>query len=145
MPKVFLDKKILRLIDANLNRIKEGIRVLEDINRFVLDDKCSSGDLKKIRHHIFRLIKSLPIRVDTLIYAREIESDVGRPSIKSENKRRNLEDIFCANVQRIKESLRVLEEFSKLFNAKIATEFKFIRYKVYGLEKKTIKRIRDCK
>lgn len=136
-----LNKKIFRIIDANLNRLKEGLRVCEDITRFIIDDTEFTTKFKNIRHRISSLIKCLPLEIDSLIDARDTQSDVGRHNrIKSEAKRKDAQDIFRANIQRVKESLRVLEEFTKLLNSKASLGFKFSRYKVYTLEKKIIER-----
>ena len=71
-----------------------------------------------------------------LIKARDIEGDVGKATSKQELKRKKPKDIFYANVQRAKESIRVLEEFAKLYQANTALKFKSLRYQLYALEKK---------
>ena len=76
-----------------------------------------------------------------MLKEREVASDVGRKNFRHELSRTNLRDIFWANIQRVKESLRVLEEFSKLENTKAALRFKQLRYKVYEIEKKSFKKI----
>ena len=43
---------MLRLLDANLNRIGEGLRLLEDISRFIINDASLSAALKSMRHEI---------------------------------------------------------------------------------------------
>ena len=122
-----------RLIDANLNRSKEGLRVLEDISRFILDDPGSTRKWRAFRHRLTAAVSDLGWTA--LLFARNIEGDVGRSSIASELKRRDVKDIFYANAQRVKESVRVLEEFSKLENKKTAKDLKQIRYGVYALER----------
>ena len=57
-------------------------------------------------------------------------------------KRRNLSDIFAANIERVKESLRVLEEIFKLVNVKSSSEFCSLRFKVYEIEKKALRKIK---
>ena len=140
MPKN-LNKKFYRIIDANLNRLREGLRVCEDVSRFILNDKLSCQRFKKIRHQIFNLIKKSDLEINQLIYARDSRFDVGRRSLKAETKRRNTQEIFQANIQRTKESLRVLEEFYKLINKNTSRRFKSIRYAIYTLEKKIIERL----
>lgn len=76
-----------------------------------------------------------------LLSERESLGDVGRNIHTNELKRRGYQDIFFANIQRVKESIRVLEEFSKVKNIDIAIKFKKIRYSLYELEKKVTKRI----
>ena len=137
---VKVESKILRIIDANLNRLKEGLRVCEDICRFILDDRGLSKNYKDIRHKVSQVLEEF-LNARKIIQTRDIIKDVGKRSVKLEFKRRNFKDIFIANVQRSKESLRVIEEFNKLFDKDIAGQFKILRYKIYDLEKKTIEKI----
>ncbi|MEI6831516.1 MAG: thiamine-phosphate pyrophosphorylase [Candidatus Omnitrophota bacterium] len=129
-----------RIIDANLNRVKEGFRVCEEITRFILDDRKFTALLKKYRHEIDSIISKI-YPAHKLLKEREVISDVGRKNSRHELKRTNLQDIFWANIQRVKESLRVLEEFSKLGNKTAALRFKQLRYKVYEIEKGSFKKI----
>lgn len=129
-----------RIIDANINRAKEGLRVCEEITRFMLGSLSLTEEFKKIRHEIDKIVKDMP-RLKDLIGARDSLKDVGRNIYANELKRKNFKDIFFANIQRIKESVRVLEEFSKLENINQAIRFKKIRYGLYELEKKTAQKI----
>ena len=132
-----IDKqKILRILDANFNRAKEGLRVCEDICRFLLDDPKKTTEFKTLRHRLTNIIETLPLK--NLIKSRDIERDVGKKTFETELQRENVSDIFYANSQRAKESLRVLEEFTKLLNRRRALDLKKIRYEIYGLEKKVI-------
>lgn len=133
MPKQDKDK-IYRVIDANINRLKEGIRVCEDVIRFFVEDSKIWIEFKKIRHSIFSTVKGLDKRYK-LLQTRDIVKDIGKKSLAQELKRNNIQEIFFANIQRAKESLRVLEEFSKLINKRKAVEFKNIRYRLYELER----------
>lgn len=132
-------KKIYRLIDANFNRTKEGLRVCEDICRFVLDSKTETRNFKDIRHQLTKIIEKLDLAL--LISSRSIETDVGVESSISEFERKECCDIFYANSQRVKESIRVLEEIFKLINKKEAQNLKNLRYKIYAIEKKIIKKL----
>lgn len=134
-------KKFYRIIDANINRAKEGLRVCEEITRFILDDRHLTSELKKIRHEIGAISKKLPASFLDLLEVRSSRKDVGRDIYINELKRKNLPDIFFANIQRVKESIRVLEEFAKLANKSIAIEYKTIRYDIYEIEKKAAKKI----
>lgn len=129
-------QKFLRIVDANFNRAKEGLRVCEDVCRFWLDDQVLTRICKKARHRLTELMK--PLGLKEIIAGREIEADVGKGSTKSESQRKKTADIFYANCQRVKESLRVLEEFAKLKNVKTAAEIKKLRYEIYSLEKKAL-------
>lgn len=131
---------INRILDANLNRANEGLRVCEEITRFILESPAQTSYLKRIRHEIKSLAAKLPAKKD-LIKERNSKRDVGKNIYVNELKRKNIEDIFLANMQRVKESIRVLEEFSKLIDTSTAIRFKKIRYNTYEIEKKIIKSI----
>jgi len=129
-----------RIIDANLNRVKEGLRVCEEITRFILDHHKFTALFKLYRHEIDDIVKNTYPK-QKLLKERKSDTDVGREDSHLELKRTGCKDIFWANIQRVKESLRVLEEFSKLENKKAALRFKQLRYKVYEIEKKSFKEI----
>ncbi len=132
-----IKKKILRMIDANLNRATEGIRVAEDIVRFVLDDSKLTLKLKNIRHE---LAKTLRLGFDKLSLAqgRDVKGDVGaKRTTRSEATRANILDVFMANIKRAEESIRVFEETSKLFNPKLSSKFKKLRFELYDIEQKS--------
>ena len=134
--------EIYRIIDANLNRSREGLRVCEDIARFALDSKSITAELKKVRHGISDIAKSSAKEFKGLSEARNSEGDVLRRSrFESEMKRRGLPDIFAANIERVKESLRVLEEIFKLVDIKSSSKFCSLRFRVYGIEKKALRKI----
>jgi len=128
-----VDEKILRILDANLNRAKEALRVCEDISRFILNQKSTTEQYKRIRHRVTDIFSSS--RIAKLLKARDIERDVGRNSTPSEFRRKNVKDIFYANSQRAKESIRVLEEFGKLLDKKSSEQLKKTRYQIYELER----------
>lgn len=132
--------KIFRVIDANFNRAKEGLRVCEDVARFVLDEKEGARGYKEIRHALsgacLKVIKQHGIG------ARSIATDVGRATISPELKRASVKDVFYANSQRAKESIRVLEEFFKLTDVTRAVVIKRIRYRIYALEQKIFRKLR---
>ncbi len=127
---------INRIIDANVNRAKEGLRVCEEIARFVLNNGALTAGFKKARHGIDPIVKALE-KKQALLSGRDACTDVGKKILGNEIQRDTLCDVFFANIQRAKESIRVLEEFSKLKNRKLALSFKGIRYHLYELEKKT--------
>ena len=123
-----LEPKIYRLIDANLNRLKEGIRVVEDIVRYVYDDKELALRLKTLRHEA---------RFDDpkLLEYRDIKKDVLKQSIVTEMQRENLQAIMKANMKRAQEAARVLEEVMKIAQPQSSETFKKIRYELYDIEK----------
>jgi dsDNA-binding SOS-regulon protein len=123
----------LRLIDANLNRLREGIRVVEDIFRYVYNNKEIATKLKELRH------KSRIDIYDKLLDSRDIKNDVLKQSTASEKSRDDLNSILIANFKRAQESSRVLEEVCKLEANNSSEIFKYIRYELYDLEKALIK------
>lgn len=138
--KISQTNKINRIIDANLNRAKEGLRVCEEVTRFILDSHSLTEGFKKIRHQIDGLLKKIPPKIK-LLSERKSLKDVGlNIYLKSEFKRQDFRDVFFANIQRVKESIRVLEEFFKLKNIRLAARFKEIRYDLYEIEKKVAKK-----
>lgn len=136
-----MKKNLLRLIDANLNRSREGLRVCEEIARFVLEDKTLTAGFKDLRHKVSSSIQEIPFSPKELLRYRNSQSDVGR-DILNKSVRKNYKDVFFANIQRVKESLRVLEEFSNIFNqSHLSNYFANLRFKIYALEKKTTARL----
>ena len=123
-----MNKNHLRLIDANLNRLREGIRVVEDIFRYIYNNKEISTKLKSLSH-IARTKNYYE-----LLETRDVENDVLRESIKSEQNREDLNSILIANFKRAQESSRVLEELTKLSSIEDSENFKYIRYELYNLE-----------
>jgi len=130
--KIKNQDSLLRVIDANINRYKEGIRVVEDIFRYLYNDKNISSQLKNLRH-----IK-LPIPQTELLKQRDSINDVLKTSTTSEQTRDNLENIIIANLKRAEESARVLEELFKLSDIETSEIFKSNRYKLYNLEKQIL-------
>lgn len=119
-----------RILDANLNRAAEAARILEEIARFLLDDKELSEKLKTIRNKI-----SFAQDEDytDFLSARDTQNDVG-VNIKNENERINIENIFKANIKRLQQALRTLAEYSGE-DSKNVTLFEKLRYESYTLEK----------
>jgi len=127
-----LSPELFRVIDANINRLKEGIRVIEDITRYLLNNKELSKKLKTLRH----LAKY--DNINSLLLHRDSTNDVLRPTIESELNRTDLQSIVIANFKRAQESSRVLEELFKLQDAKQSETFKSMRYELYSLEKEIV-------
>jgi len=130
------DKALYRILDANFNRTKEGLRVCEDLCRYYWDQKTFTRAFKDLRHELTGILAGVGLL--KVLEARNIQDDVGRATTVSESKRKDINAVFYANTQRIKESLRVLEEVTKLIDAGISSKLKVLRYKVYALEQKVI-------
>lgn len=127
-----LTPDLSRVIDANLNRLKEGIRVVEDILRYCHNDKTISKQLKSLRH------KVITDNTKELLLYRDSINDVLRPSLNSELQRVSECSIVIANFKRIQESARVLEELYKLTNVTKSELFKSVRYEIYTIEKEVV-------
>jgi len=127
-----LSPELFRVIDANLNRLKEGIRVIEDIMRYRDNNKILSKKLKELRH------KARVKETIELLQYRDSINDVLRASSQSELNRTNTISILTANFKRAEESSRVLEEIYKLNNIEYSENFKYIRYELYNLEKEIL-------
>lgn len=133
---------MLRVIDVNLNRISEGLRLLEDVARFLLDDAALSAALKSLRHELLGVHSS---RQKELLSARDSAEDVAAFA-EEEMRRADIPAIVTANARRVAESLRVLEEFYKLpqsyTNLDLDPEiFKKARFALYELERALMGRI----
>jgi thiamine-phosphate pyrophosphorylase len=120
-----------RVADANLNRCREGLRVVEDCLRYVLNDAVLYKKIRALRHETDKILRDF---YAVLIKERDSISDGGRSM--PETLKKELPAIIIANFKRAQESLRVLEEYSKTVFPKAAAEFKKQRYIAYNLEKK---------
>ena len=133
-------QKVLRLIDANLNRAKEGLRVCEDILRFIYDDRKLTSAFKRLRHRCTQVILSFPISYRSLVLARDSDEDVGKRDVVFETKSIRWLDLLASNMKRTEESLRVLEESSKLLARAQSKRFQSLRFQLYELERKVFKK-----
>jgi len=127
------DHAPLRILDASLNRASEGLRVVEDYVRFVLDDGHLTEQIKILRHELAAIGAAIPLTERHS--ARDAQQDVGTvvntPNAAS---RANAWDVCAASLERAKQSLRSLEEFSKLAAPALAAQFESLRYRLYTLE-----------
>lgn len=140
---MFQKREIFRIIDANFNRSREGLRVCEEISRFLLKSPSLTKDLKSVRHGISEIIGDMTDSKKMLSEARDSAQDVGRCSCEATEMRRSgVLDIFSANIERVKESLRVLEEFFKMTDKRSAVKFSELRFRVYDIEKKVVKKLK---
>ena len=136
-----IENKLLRIIDANLNRTREGLRVCEDIARFSLRNRGATKTLKAIRHGATNLVlKSKKISLVELLSNRDVAKDKTKfidltPGLEIE-----ISDIFMSNIERVKESLRVLEECFKIIDEKISRGYRKLRFDTYDAEKRIVKK-----
>jgi thiamine-phosphate pyrophosphorylase len=126
-----------RILDACANRAREGLRVLEDYCRFVLDDAFLSRTLKELRHELTAALGELSASL--LLEARETQRDVGvELTTSAELERDSLRDVARVNFKRLQEALRSLEEFGKVHSARLGQTLEHLRYRVYTLERAVI-------
>jgi len=129
-----------RILDANLNRAREGLRVAEEIARLVLEDAPLQADFKAARHGITAAERILDAGV--LLRSRASDRDPGsKPQPRWENRRTDFKDLARANLRRAQEALRVLEEVSKLRHPESSGRFKRIRFRTYELERRLVERL----
>lgn len=130
---------IYRIIDANLNRLREGLRVVEEYYRFYCEDSQRATELKELRHKVIAIESTLS--QDALLNARDSEDDpFNAGMLGKEGERESLISLLLANIRRAQEAARVLEEYIKLLpetqdGAEIA---KGIRFALYTIEKKQV-------
>jgi thiamine-phosphate pyrophosphorylase len=125
---------IFRVLDAAANRASEGLRVVEDFARFVLDDQHLTRLVKELRHDLSEVCGALPTAERHA--ARETQRDVGTTiSTPAEQQRTDTWDVCSAGCQRVKQSLRSLEEFSKAALPEISPRLESLRYRFYTIEK----------
>ncbi len=124
----------LRIVDANLNRIGESLRLLEDVARLLLNDATLTERLKAMRHEL--ATKKLSIKKQFL-QARDAESDIGiNIEVRQQTKERELPATIIANARRTQESLRVIEELSKIPGIDLDPDkFKKARFRLYDIER----------
>jgi thiamine-phosphate pyrophosphorylase len=128
----FSNSSVLRLLDANANRAREALRVMEDYARFVLDDDLLCGRLKEIRHE---LIESTQVFIQQSIMCRDTPGDVGTDNkTASELSREDIGHVVTAAGKRLGEALRCLEEFAKIDHPAAAGRIEGIRYRCYDIE-----------
>jgi thiamine-phosphate pyrophosphorylase len=131
-----------RVLDASANRAREGLRVVEDYVRFVLDDPALTRRIKEARHRLGVAIRGLDL--EALLGARDTRGDVGTHIMTvTEGVRENPRAVLTANFKRTAEALRTLEEYTKLIDPWLAGRFEVLRYDVYTLEKLTLTAVRS--
>ncbi|MEL6440271.1 MAG: thiamine phosphate synthase [Cyanobacteria bacterium J06621_8] len=124
-----MKKAIYRILDANLDRAREGLRIIEEWCRFGLNHQPLAEECKQIRQELAQW-HSWELR-----QARDTLNDVGTElSHPQEEKRESIDQLLQANLCRSQEALRVLEEYSKLYETEMAKACKQLRYRVYAIE-----------
>ena len=135
-----MNQSLLRILDANYNRAKEALRVTEDVARFHFSDSRLTARFKRARHDLTKTLLKLRIPDRRLVEARDSRDDVGARSFIRDKKHPNWKDLFLSNLKRAEEASRVLEEVSKLVSVREARAFQRIRFRLYELEKESLRK-----
>lgn len=126
-----------RIIDADENRAREALRVIEDAARFVLDDRELCALCKKMRHDLAEAVDALPGGRMRALAHRDTPNDVGTDvTTEGEQTRATLRAVVVAAGKRLEESLRSLEECVKTLDPKVALRIESLRYRSYDLERR---------
>jgi len=143
-----LDPRVARLIDANLDRAREGLRVVEDWCRFGLERDDLVISLKDWRQRLGKLHREHYKQARCT--ATDPAAGLDHPAQLDRHSPRQVVEANCGRVQ---EALRVLEEYGRSVDAPLAAEAAAIRYGLYDLEVTCLKatggnnrrnRLRDC-
>ncbi len=129
-----------RILDASANRLREGLRVVEDYVRFILDDAHLSCLIKNCRHRLRTILE--PLSQHQLIASRDTQGDVGTTiQTAAERTRGTPRSVAVASLKRAQEATRTLEEYSKLLDhssgvdTSMSIQLESLRYDLYTLEK----------
>lgn len=137
--------EIVRILDANLNRAGEALREIEDAARFGLNSMVLAQRAKDLRHRLGTAAPALGLVPGELTAARDSEADVGRPERNAVVTERGSDaDVLTAAFKRLQQSLRSLEEFSKLLLGPAGPGFEAMRYASYTLEKEFFHRLQPA-
>jgi len=123
------DLRIAQIIDANLDRAREGLRVLEDWARFALGRKDLVKTCKNFRQTLGKY--HLQVYKESRNFTNDKCAGLSHPE---QFKRNNITSTISSNAARVQEALRVIEEFSRDHNKNLSKISSEIRYEIYNLE-----------
>ena len=143
-------REVYRILDANMNRAREALRVAEDCGRFALNDPAITAMAKNLRSDLKEVLTALPY--EEMLTSRDTPGDIGTElTSPTEPLRNDLTDVALAACKRLTESLRTIEEYSKFVNPEVTLQVERMRYNAYTLERRlggrlfTGKRFADVK
>ena len=123
-----------RILDANLDRAREGIRVIEEWCRFGLNSAEMAATCKHLRQALAQWHRP------EYRNARNTPDDPGTDLTHvQEQQRADVETVLQVNLARVQEALRVLEEYSKIEEPSLGAACKQMRYQVYTLESQLLR------
>ena len=124
---------VQRIIDANANRAREALRVMEEAARFLLNDRALTASLKQLRHDLAAALG----RLENLEFHRDTAGDVGTDvATVSELARTSTAEVVIAAGKRLSEALRAIEEYGKTLDPAFAAGIEQLRYRGYDLEQR---------
>jgi thiamine-phosphate pyrophosphorylase len=125
-----------RILDANQNRAREALRVMEEAARFALDDQELTERLKRMRHDLRAALEAMPGVAEAAIVSRDTAGDVGTAvSTSAEGARADLRQVAIAAGKRLSEALRAIEEYGKTVSPRAAAQVEAVRYRGYDVER----------
>ena len=129
-----MERAVCRIIDANFNRAREAIRVIEEFCRFALNSTWLSRRAKELRHQLSRAVSQLDS--SRLLTSRDTLNDVGiGEEVDNQLSRGDLRECLTAGCKRLTEALRTLAEMTQTQNKSVAKTIEKLRYDAYLLEK----------
>ena len=132
-------REIYRILDANFNRAREALRVIEDYARFALDDEGASAAAKELRSRLQVCCGGFPSA--EMLAARDTPGDVGTGiTSATESRRGDAAAVATAACKRLTEALRTLEEYAKTVQPDQTGELESMRYAAYDLEQRLARR-----
>jgi len=121
---------VWRLLDANANRAREGLRVIEDTARFILENAEAAKAFRTMRHSLDQLVRQ---HYHKLLEARNVQNDSGRANL-AEPYKDGIHDLLVANIKRVEEALRVIEEYGRVLAPRAVRKAQSLRFEVYVWE-----------
>jgi thiamine-phosphate pyrophosphorylase len=126
-------RTLFRILDANLDRAREGLRIIEEWCRFGLNDEATTAQIKHLRQAVARW------HTPEIRLARDTPGDLGTGLTHPQGSTRSsFAAVLQANFARIQEALRVLEEYGKLHSLEMAAACKQMRYEIYTLDSQLV-------
>lgn len=137
-----MNTAVLRLLDANANRAREALRVLDDYARFVLDAGGMSADLKALRHELAAVLS--PLLPEAILH-RDTPGDLGTTNkTQAELHREDIADVVTAAGKRLGEAFRSIEEYLKTLSSADAVAIERLRYQFYDIEQRLARTLRPA-
>jgi thiamine-phosphate pyrophosphorylase len=132
-----MERAAFRIVDANFNRAREAVRVIEDYCRFALNSQLLTDRAKRLRHELCAVINEIGLA--KLVSSRDSISDVGAGrKVPQQFERTCLKDSFTAACKRLTEALRAIEEVTQVWIPDVSKSIEKMRFDAYTIEKDII-------